>query len=144
MPSSRYHFDEPRGIDDARDRIALLIDETQDIEAQMSDPEKKDPKTGDVMETEVYLGWKYKANRALSIKRAEQRFLKRWVKVALEIERQKVLEALDGDPCLNLLNGLYVTVKRWIRSGATTVTESDQELLDLIQHKLDHIENVVE
>lgn len=139
MPSSRYQFDEPRGIDDARDRIALLIDETQDIEAQMSDPEKKDPKTSEIMDTKDYLGWKYKANRALSIKRAEQRFLKRWVKEALVRKRQKVLEALEGDPCLNLLNGLYVTMKRWIRSGTTTIGESDQELLDLVQYQLENI-----
>ena len=139
MPASRYTFDQPKGVEDAQDRIALLIDETQDIEAQMSDPEKKDPKTGEVMETAAYLGWKYKANRALSIKRAEQRFLKRWVKEALVRKRQKVLETLEGDPCLNLLNGLYVTMKRWIRSEATTITDGDQELLDLVQYQLENV-----
>ena len=140
MPSSRYQFDEPKGIEDARDKIALLIDETQDIEAQMSDPEKKDPKTLGVMDTATYLQWKYKANRALSIKRAEQRYLKRWVQECLKRERQKVLEALDGDPCLNLLNALYVTMKRMARNGTFTLGESDQELLDLVQYQLENIE----
>ena len=139
MPSSRYQFDEPKGIEDARDRIALLVDETQDIEAQMSDPEKRDPKTGKAMDTEAYLVWKYKANRALSIKRAEQRYLKRWVQECLRRERQKVLEALEGDPCLNLLNALYVTVKRMARNGVFTLGESDQELLDLVQYQLENI-----
>lgn len=140
MPSSRYQFDHPVSVKDAQDRIALLIDETQDIETQMSDPGKKDPKTGEIMEIDAYLDWKHKANRALSIKRAEQRFLKRWIQEYLKRERQLVLEALEGDPCLNLLNGLYVTVKRWARSGIITIEEGDQKLLDLVQHQLENIE----
>ena len=140
MPSSRYQFDEPKGIEDARDKIALLIDETQDIEAQMSDPQKRDPKDNMILTTVAYLEWKHKANRALSIKRAEQRYLNRWVQECLKRERQKVLEALDGDPCLNLLNALYVTMKRMARNGTVTLGGSDQDLLDLVQHQLANIE----
>ena len=70
-------------IEEARERLNLLIEETQDIEVQLSDPEKKDPKTGEVMDVDAYMAWKFKANRALSIKRAEQRFLKRWIREAI-------------------------------------------------------------
>ncbi len=139
MPSTRYKFVEPSDLEDAENRIAILVDETQDIESQLSNPDKKEPSTGERMTVENYRGWKYQASRALAIKRAEQRFIRRWIKQHWVINRTKALENLEGDPPLNLLNGLYVMVKRWVRKGVslTHIEPSEQELLDVIRHYLD-------
>lgn len=139
MPSTRYRFVEPGDLEDAEDRTGILVDETQDIESQLGNPDKKEPGTGERMTDENYRAWKYQANRALAIKRAEQRFLKRWVRAYHVAKRRQALEALDGDPTLGLLNGLYVIVKRWARDGVNLshLETSEQEYLAMVQHHLD-------
>ncbi|KKM71666.1 hypothetical protein LCGC14_1428280 [marine sediment metagenome] len=141
MPSTRYHFAEPESLEEAESRLGVLVDETQDIESQLSNPHKTEPGTGERMSDESYRAWKYQANRALAIKRAEQRFLKRWLRVYHVFRRRRALEALDGDPTLGLLNGLYLIVKRWVRTNANVsgLTTSEKEYLEMVQHHLDEI-----
>jgi hypothetical protein len=139
MPPARYNFKQPKTIEEAEARIAILIDETQDIESQLSNPDKRDSTTGERMSDQEYKTWKFQASRALAIKRAEQRFLKRWKTAVFHVERVAILEALEGDPSLNLLNGLYVIVKKWVRDGVNLshLEPSEQEYLDMVKHFLD-------
>ena len=143
MPSTRYHFAEPESLEDAESRLGVLVDETQDIESQLSNPDKTEPGTGERMSDENYRGWKYQANRALAIKRAEQRFLKRWVRTYHVAKRKRILDALDSDPTLSLLNGLYVIAKRWIREGAnfSEIGAVELEYLEMVRHHLDAPQN---
>lgn len=139
MPPSRYNFNQPNTVEEAEARRSVLIDETQDIETQLGNPDKRDPTTGERMSDQDYKTWKFQASRALAIKRAEQRFLKRWTKTVLLAERVAILESLEGDPSLNLLNGLFVIVKKWVRDGANLshLETSEQEYLDMVKQYLD-------
>lgn len=139
MPSSRYNFKQPNTVEEAEARMAMLIDETQDIEAQLGNPDKRDPATGERMSDQDYRTWKFQANRALTIKRAEQRFLKRRKNILVIAKRVANLENLEGDPSLNLLNGLFVIVKKWVRDGVNLshLETSEQEYLDMVKQYLD-------
>jgi len=139
MPPTRYQFNEPGNLYAANDRIDVLVDETQDIESQLGNPDKRNTRTGERMTDMNYRIWKYQAIRALAIKRAEQRYLKRWVMTYHIKKRTEVLETLQGDPVMSLLSGLYVVVNKWIRDGsvlAHPIPESDQELPNIIQQYL--------
>lgn len=139
MPSTRYQFAEPENLEDAENRISMLVDETQDIESQLSNPDKRDAQTGERMSDEKYRSWKYQASRALAIKRAEQRYLKRWARGHHVEKRKQALEALDGDPTLSLLNGLLLIVKKWMRNeeNVSELDASEREFLDMVQSHLD-------
>lgn len=75
-------FDIPKSIDEAEERVLLLQEEVENIQAQLgSKVRKADPRDGHEMTSEEYAEWRFKAHIALTKKLNELRRLKHWMKV---------------------------------------------------------------
>jgi len=117
-------FVEPKTIDEAKGRWVLLVQETQTIEAQLADTSKMDQKPKD---GQLYGVWRGKAISAMNIKRAEQRYLKEWIKKEEEDEFKKRQSRIQGDPCTVLLSQLHLLVLCWIDQDRINLSDSSEE-----------------
>lgn len=140
MPPGRYQFDTPKSLRDAEDRLITLVEETQSIEAQLADKNKLDARTSERMEEAAYQAWRSKAISALNIKRAEQRYLKRWIKDADVRKRRAALAAIDGNPSFVLLHSLLLIIKAWIKRHGIIPSDEEQKLLDNSRQFLDDLD----
>ena len=87
-------FEIPSDLEEARHQEAILQDEVEVIQYQLSDKNKTDD-AGNRLPPEKYHKWRTYAVKALLSKKVELRFLKRWIS-----DRQQALTAgkFDVDP----------------------------------------------
>ena len=87
-------FDAPSDIESARGRKAQLQDDIEAIQYQLSEPNKTDDK-GERLPPEKYHKWRRQAVKALTAKKRELRFVKRWIR---DRQKQRAAKMFDIDP----------------------------------------------
>jgi hypothetical protein len=88
-------FDVPESIQEARERMAVLIEATQLIEVQLTNYNVAG-KDGNRLSVEEWNTWRNSARYALVKKRAEHRFLKDWVRSMEEGLKDQAIK-ISGD-----------------------------------------------
>jgi len=71
-------FEPPESLEGARRRKGKLQDDIESIQFQLSDPNKKEK--GERMPSKKYHKWRKYAVKALTAKKRELRFAKRWIR----------------------------------------------------------------
>ena len=71
-------FEPPERLEEARERKARLQDSIESIQFQLSDPNKEEG--GERMSPKKYHKWRKYAVKALTAKKRELRFVKRWIR----------------------------------------------------------------
>jgi len=87
-------FDPPSTIEEARERKATLQDDIEAIQYQLSEPNKTDDE-GNRLPPEKYHKWRRQAVKALTAKKRELRFVKRWIR---DRQKQRAARMFDIDP----------------------------------------------
>ena len=117
-------FDIPEGIEEARERKASLQDQIESIQYQLSEKDKTDEE-GNRLPPKKYHKWRRQAVKALTAKKRELRFLKRWIR-----DRQKQIAArkfdIDPDDEKDLLIAANNLLQEKIQQGCDF---SDTELM---------------
>jgi hypothetical protein len=117
-------FDIPDSIEGARDRKANLQDQIESIQYQLSKPDKKDDK-GNRLPPEKYHKWRRQAVKALTAKKRELRFIKRWIR---DRQKQRAAKMFDIDP--NDESDLLIAANNLIQEKVKEGCEfTDAELL---------------
>lgn len=110
-----------------------LLDQIRRIEAQMSDPDRRDA-DGRRLTGEEYWAWRKRARHAWQNKQREYAEVKRRISEAKRHDGNASRTAI-GEP-EQLLDELRRLVSRWLAEGVTTLRPSEQELLDRVAARL--------
>lgn len=126
--SSMLKFAEPADLVEAKTRICSLFGEIELIEAQMSDPNRTDPK-GTRLTGSEYRSWKRNARYALAAKKSEYQYLKLWVQLRREALEEAFREKVkDGEA---MILALVDVINRIFDSYPDVgVSASDQAVID--------------
>jgi hypothetical protein len=126
-------FDVPGGIEEARERKVELQDDIEAIQYQLSKPNKTDS-DGNRLPPKKYHKWRRQAVKALTAKKRELRFVKRWIS-----DRQARLASakfdIDPDDTEDLLMAANNLIQSKIQEGCE-FTESELMLANTIR---DHV-----
>ena len=116
-------FEPPESLEEARSQKAKLQDDVESIQYQLSDQDKK--KDGKRMSPKQYHKWRKYAVKALTAKKRELRFVKRWIR-----DRQKQIASkkydVDSGSTEELLAAASNLIVDKIKQGCEF---SDQELV---------------
>ena len=124
IPRDDIDFDIPTDLESARERKADLQDDIEAIQHQLSEPNKTDDK-GKRLSSEKYHKWRRQAVKALTAKKRELRFVKRWIR---DRQKQRAARMFDIDP--NDKDDLLLAASNLIQSKIAEGCEfEDAELL---------------
>lgn len=126
-------FDVPGGIEEARDRKVELQDDIEAIQYQLSKPNKTDS-DGNRLPPKKYHKWRRQALKALTTKKRELRFIKRWIR---DRQKQRAAKMFDIDPDneVDLLVAANNLIQAKIQGGCE-FTEAEFMLANIIR---DHV-----
>lgn len=128
---SKYLFDRPRTIQEARERIARLRGEVLDIEAQLGD---KDRKTvdGARLSRMAFSEWRQRAKWSARQRGAEIVYLQAWIakRDHNQIEGLYRRMRLDAESPESLLAANYRVLRSLARERRVTLDEEEQAVID--------------
>lgn len=128
---SKYIFDRPRTIQEAKLRIAALRGEILDHEAQLGDREKKG-KDGVLLTRMAYAKWRQKTKWSMRVRGEEIDYLQWWItkREANQIEGLYRRMRLDPENPESLLAANYRVLRSLARERRVTLDEEEQVVVD--------------